>query len=459
MRIFATRALLALAACQLAACAAFDPFNVLGRRNTLAPTTVSTSPVPVAAAPGLTAADRERAFDFVWGTINDRYYDPHLNGIDWKAARATYRPQALGAADDDTFWDTLDRMTGELKDAHTRVESPKRAAQIENNESISLGFSFVVLEGKLVVAGVNVDSDAYWAGVRSGMRIVKIDGEDAPTAFQKLKAGTRQDSTERSRHLRAVRRLTAGEVDSKVAFTFERADGTPFDATLRRRRLSTAASAGSRTLPSGYGYIRLSQWTLGATNRLVDGVRELKAAPGLVIDLRGNPGGSLHAVKHALGEFFTKKTELGRTLTRTGKPVGFFFGAVEVIELKTTVSANSDAYTGPVVVLVNESSGSGSEYFAAALQAAGRATIIGQPTCGCLLGFLGYASIPGGGELAYSEVGFEMSNGKRIEGEGVIPDKVVPVNLADLQLNRDRALEQAQALLAEKTPATQNAKK
>jgi len=459
MRNFAIRALIVLAACQLAACAAIDPFNMLGRRNTLAPTTVSTTPVTVPAGPGLAAAERERAFDFVWGTINDRYYDPNLNGVDWKAAREKFRPLALGAPDDDTFWDTLDRMTGELKDAHTRVESPKRAVQIENNESISLGFSFVVLEGKLVVAGVNVDSDAFWAGVRSGMRIVKIGNEDAMTAFEKLKAGTRNDSTERSRHLRAVRRLTAGEIDSKVAFTFERADGTAFDATLRRRRLSTAASAGSRTLPSGYGYIRLSQWTLGATNRMVEAVRELKATPGLVVDLRGNPGGSLHAVKHALGEFFPKKTEVGRTLTRTGKPIGFLFGAVEVIELKTTVAANADAYAGPVIVLVNESSGSGSEYFAAALQALGRATIVGQPTCGCLLGFLGYASIPGGGELAYSEVGFEMANGKRIEGEGVIPDKVVPVTMADLQLNRDRALEQAQALLAAAPATTQNAKK
>ena len=52
-----------------------------------------------------------------------------------------------------------------------------------------------------------------------------------------------------------------------------------------------------------------------------------------------------------------------------------------------------------------------------------------------------------------------MANDKRIEGEGVIPDKIVPIALSDLQLNRDRALEQAQAVVAAAAPTTLNAKK
>ena len=68
---------------------------------------------------------RERAFDFVWDTIERRYHDPAFNGIDWKAVGERYRPLALAAKDDAAFWDVLDRMTGELRDSHTRVETPR----------------------------------------------------------------------------------------------------------------------------------------------------------------------------------------------------------------------------------------------------------------------------------------------------------------------------------------------
>jgi carboxyl-terminal processing protease len=205
-------------------------------------------------------------------------------------------------------------------------------------------------------------------------------------------------------------------------------------------------------LPSGFGYVRLTQWAFGATRRAIEGVKELKKTPGMIIDLRSNPGGSLPSVTEMLGHFFTGKTVVGETLTRTGEPVSLLFGAIEIIKVKQEVKGDEGGYTGPVVVLVNSGSGSGSEYFAGAMQAVGRARIVGEPTCGCLLGFLGYAALPGGGQLAYSEVGFRFVNGKRIEGEGVIPDTIVPLALQDLRYGRDRALEAAQELLKKLGP-------
>ena len=139
-------------------------------------------------------------------------------------------------------------------------------------------------------------------------------------------------------------------------------------------------------------------------------------------------------------------------MNRSGQPDSLLFGAVEVIKLTSEVSGSASAYKGPVVILVNATSGSGSEFFAATMQAAGRAVVAGEPSCGCLLGFLGYARVPGGAELAYSEVGFVMANGKRIEGEGVIPDHHIPLTLEDLRASRDRTLEQAQEILRHLKP-------
>ena len=416
-------------------------------RQSLEGTTVPTDVVPSPPAKELSAEARVRAFDFVWETINDRYHDVAYHGADWNAVRSRYRPLALAARDDEAFWDTLDRMTGELRDAHTRVDSPERVALRKRDEAISLGFAFTPLENQLVVTSVNGESDAWWAGVRPGMIVIEIGGEPAQVAYDRLMADARQDSTERSRHFRALRRLLAGAEGSKVPFQFERADGSRFSATIARRKFSSRAASSHRVLPSGIGYLRLSQWTLGLTSRVLSGMEELRATPGLVIDLRGNPGGAVQSVDRLLAEFFATRTEIGKTTTRTGQPISMLFGAVEIIKLKSVVEGNPQAYKGPVAILVNSQSASASELFAGAMQATRRGVVIGQPTCGCLLGFLGYARVPGGGELAYSEVGFVLTNGKRIEGEGVIPDHPVPLTLADLTAGRDRALETAQDLL------------
>ena len=442
----------ALAALALvASCQAIDPHNMIGRQMGEA-TSVPTEPVPSPPPATLGAQARIRAFDFVWRTINDHYYDANLNGVDWNAVRERYRPVALAAPNDDQFWDVLDRMTGELKDAHTRVESPKSVALRKRDEAVTLGFTFSPIEGRLRVTAVNSDSDAWWSGVRPGMAVVEIAGEPAQQAYERAKSQTRFDSTERSRHSRTLRKILTGEPGTKATFGFERADGTRFTATLSRTRITSRPGESHRVLPSGFGYFRFTQWTVGITAGVLEAINELKNTPGMVIDLRGNPGGSAHAVNLVLRRFFPKHAELGQTTTRSGKPVALFFGAVEIIKLKTSVPGDADAYKGPVVILVNSGSASASELFASTMQASGRAAIVGQPSCGCLLGFLGYARVPGGAELAYSEVGFRLPNGKRIEGEGVIPDVPVPLTAHDLQMNRDRALEEAQARLATMKP-------
>ena len=434
----------------LAGCSFLDPHNVIGRQMGEA-SGPSTEVVPPLKAQ-LGVEGRERAFDFVWGTIHDRYHDPAWNGTDWDAVGARYRPLALAAPTDDAFWDVLDRMTGELHDSHTRVESPKQVELRKRDESVTLGFSFKHEADGLTITAVHTDSDAWWAGVRPGMRIITIDGEPAEAAYEKLKESTRYDSTERSRHLRAVRRLATGELGSTVAFTFERLDGERFDAVLSRRRVSVAPSEAHRLLPSGYGYLRFSQWSIGLMGRVMNALDDLKNAPALIIDLRNNGGGSVHAVNQILERFFTKTTTFGRTTTRNGQPVSLFFGTIDIIKLRNVITGRADAYDKPVTILVNAGSASGSELFAAAMQSTGRAKIVGEASCGCLLGFLGYAHVPGGAELAYSEVGFVLTNGTKIEGRGVIPDITASPSRADLSQYRDRALEAAQQALRDLAP-------
>lgn len=443
--------ILLLAAClALAGCAAFDPNNVIGRQlGSLEPG--SNSPVPGRPPGPLDATARLAAFDYVWRTIDERYYDAKMNGVDWKAAGERWKPRVLEAPDDDAFWDRLDRMAGELRDSHTRVESPKRAALIAKSESVSLGFSFLPLGDALVVTGVNPESDAWWAGVRPGMTLATVEGEPAKAVYARLRAEGRDSSTEFARHSAASRRLLAGEPDSTAKLGFLRGDGTPLEATLRRTRLSSPPRVTFRKLPSGHGYVRLTAWSQPLEGQMIAAIRELKDTPGLVIDLRGNGGGSGLMVRNVAKQFFKGEVVAGNTLTRTGKPITLAFDLIEVIKLEQKLEGTG-LYAGPVAVLVDAGSGSGSEMFAAILQSQKRGTVVGQTSCGCLLGYLGYADIPGGGKLAYSEIGFRFPDGSRIEGVGVVPDEPVPLDPADLRANRDRVLERAQAVLLAKAP-------
>ena len=103
-RLFACTILLAVTGCSV-----LDPHRVLTRSGAATP--VATTPVPMPDDNW-----RAEAIDFVWTTVNERYFDPKLNGVDWRAVRTQYEPKMLAAKSDDEFWELLDKMTGDLKD-------------------------------------------------------------------------------------------------------------------------------------------------------------------------------------------------------------------------------------------------------------------------------------------------------------------------------------------------------
>jgi carboxyl-terminal processing protease len=421
----------------LGGCAALDPHNILSRdvRDSNPDFRVNV----------LGEWGRIAAFDFVWDTIDQRYVDPGFNGVDWRAIGARYRPLAMTARHDDDFWEVLNRMAGELRDSHTRVEAPKYVALRRRQESVSLGLDIGRVEGKIVVVSVTPDSDAHWAGVRPGMEVARIAGAPAEERYSPVLAAEREQSTQRAKERRALRTLLLGEPDTKLAFEFIRSDGSTFTATLARKVIKAAPGATARQLPSGFGYIRFTGFSRSLRTQVLGAIQSQRSLPGLIIDLRNNGGGSIAMAEDIAERLVREKTEVGTIITRTGQPVTLF--GYPVAKIKRTLDGSPDAYDKPVVVLVNAGSASASELLAGGLQDIDRVKVVGQRSCGCLQGYLGYATVPGGAELAYSEIGMVSAKGRRIEREGVIPDVEVPITREDLRLYRDRTLEAAEDLL------------
>jgi carboxyl-terminal processing protease len=383
----------------------------------------------------LSRHDREEIFEDVWETINEKYFDPSFNGINWRAVRERYNPLARAAKSDDEFYATMKKMVGELHDAHTRFHTPRERREREQLKAISVGVSISEVEGQIVITGVEPDSEAAKLGVETGLALITIDGKPVAERLREAKSRIGGTSTERAERLRLYNQLTEGEPGTTIKLGLERADETPLEVTLTRALVSDSAKVTARMLPSGIGYIKLTLWKSPVNKEFKRALESLKDAPGLIIDLRGNPGGEASEVMKIAGLFFNARVPFGQFISRTGKAIYLF------------TERDEHRYKGAVAILMNEGSGSGSELFSGVMQESGRAAIVGRQSCGCVLGITRFKKLEGGSELAVSELKYISPRGQRIEGTGVLPDKAIALTIADLQNHRDAALEAAEGLL------------
>ncbi|MGI9034659.1 MAG: S41 family peptidase [Pyrinomonadaceae bacterium] len=391
------------------------------------------------------AKERVEVFDEVWNTINEKYYDPKFNGVDWNAMREKYRPQALAATTNAEFYDVLTLMVGELRDAYTRVRSPQRRQESKNKQATNAGARLYEVEGVPVIYSVAPDSEAARAGVAPGMIVRTVDGLPVDDALAKARREVGTSSSERVTRLLAYSKLVAGEPDTQLKLGLTRPDKTPFDVTLTRRTVSAPAQFVANLLPSGYAYIKFDHFQSPVDKQIKDALIKYKDAPALILDLRANGGGDGELGLKIAGYFFDEKTTFASIKTRTGKMPSAFFGLFKLPKEFQAGKKGGQLYAHPVVVLINEATGSASELFADAMQEQNRAQIIGTQSCGCVLGILNFKKLKDGGDLAVSEIAFVTAKGRTLEGNGVMPDKPVALTLADLQSGRDRALKAAES--------------
>jgi carboxyl-terminal processing protease len=334
-------------------------------------------------------------------------------------------------------------MAGELHDAHTHVLSPTQAENFKQHQRASVGFSAQMIDGQAVVTRVLPDSEAARAGVEPGMTIETVDGQPLARKLEEAATKVPESSSERATRSLRLAYVFRGEADTTATVEFGKADGSRFEVTLKRTLEPLSPQVSARLLPSGNAYISFSVFYPPAAEEFQETIQKFHDTPGVIIDLRRNPGGSSDQLLAIAGNFFTDKTELATARAREKDAVRVY-----------AATKKTNAYTGPVVVLVGEQSGSSSELFTAGMQAAGRVKVVGMRTCGCVIGTNRAVNLKGGGQVMISRVLWSTPNGRKLEGEGVIPDKLVPLTLADIRKGRDAALEEADQLLKEMSPST-----
>jgi len=166
-------------------------------------------------------------------------------------------------------------------------------------------------------------------------------------------------------------------------------------------------------------------------------VVDFRAAPGLVLDLRGNIGG-IGLLAMGIGGWLVgdRNRELGTMTTREGS-------------LRFVLNPRTPVFDRPVAVLVDEVSISTAEILAGGLQDLGRARVFGSRSAGAALPSA-IERLPNGDGFQYAFANYVRTGGQPLEGRGVLPDVEAPLTREALLAGRDPALEAALTWIRER---------
>lgn len=380
---------------------------------------------------------RVESFELVWKTINESYWDKNFGGVDWDAAREKYLPLVKATERSEPFHRLLDKMLGELGRSHLKIYPPSKTISLntkkEDLRNGVLGLDVRWLDSELVITEVKENSPANNAGIRAGYAVTKINGRTVSDIFEEY----RQKNTgfqlgEAIRHVQAFSPHLFGKPGEKITLEMleEKNRIVTKELIFAEAKLGKDLEFEHKRINQTIGYIKINIFFGDVLTKFQTALNELRDTEGLIIDLRGNPGGFGNlapAIINLLGE---KGGSLGTFTYRYQKNEMTFKGS------------GAQAYRHPVVVLIDELSGSTAEIFAAGLQDLKRAVIVGTPSAGAVLPSL-FQPLPTGGGMQYVIANFETSKGVVLEGKGVTPDRVVRIKRGELIAGRDAVFEAA----------------
>ena len=242
-----------------------------------------------------------------------------------------------------------------LEDVYSCYYTPEEYKMLaEQTQGVYYGIGAYVSQdvetGICAISGVIKNSPAEAAGLMEGDLIYKVDGEDMSGL----------DIDEVVSHIR-------GEEGTEVALTLVR-NGEEIEVKLKRGRVDTP-TVESEMLDDGIGYLQITEFDDVTVNQFTENFEELKGQgmKGLIIDLRGNPGGSVTSVCAVAEQLL---------------PKGLIFYMEDKDGNKTEYKCEGADFDLPMVVLVNEYSASAAEILSGAIKDSGIGKLVGKTTFG-----------------------------------------------------------------------------
>lgn len=310
--------------------------------------------------------------------------------------------------------------TSELGDPYTVYydeEKTKELLETTSGEFSGIGatMSRSTESGEITVVNVYEDSPADKAGLKEGDILYKVDGKNVD-----------------GQQLDTVVSWIKGEKGTEVQISVRRGEKELGLSAVRD--IIEIQTVEYEMKDDGVGYLMVSEFDDVTYDQFKNALENLEAEgmKGLVIDLRGNPGGNLSTVTDMLrlllpeGTIVSTKDKKGNTeeITCDGK----------------------NEFTRPLIVLVNQYSASASEIFAGAIQDYGIGQIVGVTTYG--KGVVQQLMDLGDGTfLKLTIAEYYTPSGRSINGEGVIPDVEIEYEYDENDPQNDNQLNKAIELI------------
>jgi carboxyl-terminal processing protease len=344
------------------------------------------------------------AFWETWKIARDNFVDPKM--ID---------PQQMTSGAINGMLDTFGDQ------GHTRYLSPSAAKAWDEQLSGTfegIGAYIDVRDGQTMIVSTIEGSPAEQSGLKASDAILSVDGvSTVGWTIDQLASKVR------------------GPAGTSVVLSVRHIGSqAPVEVTIKRAKV-VEPSVSWRMLPDQVALVRLNSFAQDSSGQMkaaLLGAKD-KGARAIILDLRNNPGGLLGEAVSIASQFLPEGTTVLLESNRAGE------------RQPSKTNAGGVALDMPVVVLVNHNSASSSEILAGALQDAGRATLVGEPTYGTGTVLSSY-KISGGGRLILGTQQWLTPKGRLIRGQGITPDATVdlPANVVLLSPADAAALDAAQ---------------
>ncbi len=390
-------------------------------------------------------------------TVQTKFYDPKLKGVNWAAEVQTMRDEIVSADDPAEFERSMNALLKKLGASHTGFfhESVHRATA-----KMALSATFFEYKNggdpRWMFQDVHEGGPAELAGIRTGDVLLTVDGKEIrPPEAPMFPMG------DRSRLL--VRKPSGVDQTVEIAVPDPKSKKHP---VIFPRLIST------RKLDGGVGYLKVSMFPgvvgIEIARDITRAVEEL-ACDRLIIDLRGNTGGGMGCLR-LMSLMVPDQRPVGYSLTRKRAESDFDRGRLSrfdripdskigLVPLLAkfalgdksiavfTEGRGTNRVQGRIVLLVNEHSASASEMVAAFAEAGGRAHIVGVATPGRVVGASSF-KVGKGYRLALAVAAYHTWDGELLEGKGVIPMTIADFSPEAVWDERDIQLDAAQDALA-----------